>query len=223
MASPYDPYRVLGLPAGAPMVEIKRAYRRLAKAYHPDSAGPGAIPRFLAIQEAYDALTSAGGRGSALARPARSDGGVHGPAGPGAGGFRRHGPRPSQEPGPAPFGPRRGSATGGTGQSGHGAGGPDPRTPGGWWQRRARRAPNRAILGSTTYDDAGEPEPEWEGASWYGQATGTYWTINPREYADPRKHGPEYQARAWRLGVAADDSAGMDAGDDELPEAAADE
>jgi hypothetical protein len=28
--------------------------------------------------------------------------------------------------------------------------------------------------------------------------TGTYWTINPREYADPRKHGPEYQERARR-------------------------
>ena len=28
--------------------------------------------------------------------------------------------------------------------------------------------------------------------------SGTYWTINPREYADPRKHGPEYLARARR-------------------------
>jgi hypothetical protein len=25
--------------------------------------------------------------------------------------------------------------------------------------------------------------------------SGTYWTVNPKEYADPRKHGPEYTAR----------------------------
>jgi hypothetical protein len=35
--------------------------------------------------------------------------------------------------------------------------------------------------------------------SWYGTTSGTYWTLNPKEYADPRKHGPEYQAR--RAGV----------------------
>ena len=41
-------------------------------------------------------------------------------------------------------------------------------------------------------------EPDWRGASWYGTTSGTYWTLNPKEYADPRKHGPEYQARARR-------------------------
>ena len=45
----------------------------------------------------------------------------------------------------------------------------------------------------------GEPfEPEWEGASWYGGSSGTYWTLNPKEFADPRKHGPEYLARGRR-------------------------
>jgi hypothetical protein len=66
---------------------------------------------------------------------------------------------------------------------------------------RPRRAPGRrrASLGSTSYDDAEEVfEPGWGGASWYGPSSGTYWTLNPREYADPRKHGPEYQARATR-------------------------
>ena len=50
------------------------------------------------------------------------------------------------------------------------------------------------------YDEAAETpfEPEWDGGSWYGHSMGTYWTINPREYADPRKHGPEYLARARR-------------------------
>ena len=63
-----------------------------------------------------------------------------------------------------------------------------------------RDAPNKATLGSTSYDGAdGQPfEPDWGGASWYGTTSGTYWTINPKEYADPRKHGPEYQARARR-------------------------
>src|SRR4051812_18320054 len=57
-----DPFAVLGLPAGASEAEIKRAYRALAKRYHPDSAGERALPRFLAIQAAYDMLTSPGGR-----------------------------------------------------------------------------------------------------------------------------------------------------------------
>ena len=70
--------------------------------------------------------------------------------------------------------------------------------------RRDRREPgrpgNKATLGSTSYDGAEkEPfEPDWGGASWYGTTSGTYWTLNPKEYADPRKHGPEYQARARR-------------------------
>ena len=62
------------------------------------------------------------------------------------------------------------------------------------------RPKGKATLGSTSYDgaDASQFEPDWGGASWYGTTSGTYWTINPKEYADPRKHGPEYQARARR-------------------------
>ena len=52
--------------------------------------------------------------------------------------------------------------------------------------------------GSTTYDGATEAEPVWDGAAWVGADSGTYWTVNPREYADPRKHGPEYRARGRR-------------------------
>jgi hypothetical protein len=63
-----------------------------------------------------------------------------------------------------------------------------------------KRAPNKATLGSTSYDSADdEPfEPEWSGGTWYGASSGTYWTLNPKEYADPRKHGEEYQRRARR-------------------------
>jgi hypothetical protein len=55
-------------------------------------------------------------------------------------------------------------------------------------------------MGSTSYDGADdEPfEPDWSGGSWYGAGSGMYWRVNPKEYADPRKHGPEYQARGRR-------------------------
>ncbi|MBM4408995.1 MAG: J domain-containing protein, partial [Chloroflexi bacterium] len=52
-----DPYATLGLVRGASLGEVKRAYRALAKRYHPDSAGDAATPRFLAIQAAYEAIT----------------------------------------------------------------------------------------------------------------------------------------------------------------------
>ncbi len=66
-------------------------------------------------------------------------------------------------------------------------------------EHHARRGPRRATPGSTSYDEAAEPlDPDWDGGAWYGPSSGTYWTLNPREYADPRKHGPEYQARARR-------------------------
>ena len=75
-------------------------------------------------------------------------------------------------------------------------------------EHHARRGP-RATPGSTSYDEAAEPlDPDWDGGAWYGPSSGTYWTLNPREYADPRKHGPEYQARARR---AAQDQAGESA------------
>src|SRR4051794_7145671 len=60
MATSGDPWRTLGLTPGASVEEIRRAYRRLAKVNHPDAAGEGALPRFLAIQAAYEQLAGAG-------------------------------------------------------------------------------------------------------------------------------------------------------------------
>lgn len=187
MAPNADPYRTLGLERGASLEEVKRAYRRLAKANHPDAAGVSALPRFLAIQAAYDqiagpdARTRRPGAGRAPGattprRPWEADpdraGATH--RAYGGRGRARPGPR-ARQAGPPP-GPRPG------------------RPP------RAERPPNKATLGSTSYDGAeAEPlDPDWGGASWYGTSSGTYWTLNPKEYADPRKHGPEYQARARR-------------------------
>jgi hypothetical protein len=176
-----DPYRALGLPPGASLADVKRAYRLLVKRNHPD-AGEGSLERFLEIQAAYEALLQGG---PAVARPR--------PAGPEP--TRPPGRRPAQpgqrgsraSAGSAPPGPVRDGARSGRG-SGDGPAGE---------RGRRGRDPRKATLGSTTYDGAGEAtEPAWDGADWYGPASGTYWTLNPKEYADPRKHGPEYLARA---------------------------
>ena len=64
----------------------------------------------------------------------------------------------------------------------------------------ARGARPRATPGSTTYDGAGPEDGDqpWDGAEWVGADSGTYWRVNPKEYADPRKHGAEYRARGKR-------------------------
>lgn len=52
-----DYYEILGVEPGAGEAEIKTAYRRLARKYHPDvSKEAGAEEKFKAINEAYEAL-----------------------------------------------------------------------------------------------------------------------------------------------------------------------
>ncbi|HXY68079.1 MAG TPA: DnaJ domain-containing protein, partial [Gemmatimonadales bacterium] len=54
-----DFYAVLGVPSGATQDQVKRAYRKLAKKWHPD-ANPGdksAGERFKGITEAYSVLS----------------------------------------------------------------------------------------------------------------------------------------------------------------------
>jgi len=51
-----DPYIVLGVARQASGEEIARAYRRAARASHPDSGGAGSAERFQAVSDAYDAL-----------------------------------------------------------------------------------------------------------------------------------------------------------------------
>ncbi|MFZ1961268.1 MAG: DnaJ C-terminal domain-containing protein [Methylovirgula sp.] len=52
-----DPYTVLGVTKSADMAEIKKAYRRLAKKFHPDqSKDPKAKDKFAEVSSAYEIL-----------------------------------------------------------------------------------------------------------------------------------------------------------------------
>src|ERR671915_825811 len=75
-----DPYRTLGVDRKASDEEIKKAYRKLARQYHPDrNAGDkSAEERFKEVQEAYSILSDPDKR-----KAYDSGGGIFG----GAGGF----------------------------------------------------------------------------------------------------------------------------------------
>lgn len=68
-----DPYEVLGLARGAGAAEIKAAYRRLAKRYHPDAQGADGRPpgksRFQEVTAAYNLLKDSAARARFDARP----------------------------------------------------------------------------------------------------------------------------------------------------------
>jgi tetratricopeptide (TPR) repeat protein len=58
----YDCYRLLGIPRNASPEDVKAAYRRLARKYHPDmnQNDPQSVEKFRQIQEAYRLLKQAG-------------------------------------------------------------------------------------------------------------------------------------------------------------------
>lgn len=64
-----DPYEVLGVSKDASPDEIKRAYRKLAKQYHPDNYANNPLSdlaeeKFKEINEAYEQITGGGATGS---------------------------------------------------------------------------------------------------------------------------------------------------------------
>lgn len=52
-----DPWTVLGLAPGASRTELKRAYRRLSRAFHPDAAPGDDGSRFREVRDAYARLS----------------------------------------------------------------------------------------------------------------------------------------------------------------------
>ncbi|MBX5466267.1 MAG: J domain-containing protein [Firmicutes bacterium] len=57
MAAPKDYYKILGISENADAATIKRAYRELARKYHPDVGGKAHEERFKEINEAYQVLS----------------------------------------------------------------------------------------------------------------------------------------------------------------------
>ena len=46
-------YDTLGIGVGATAVEVRRAYRRMSRKYHPDKAGEDKSAQYAAVQRAY--------------------------------------------------------------------------------------------------------------------------------------------------------------------------
>lgn len=64
-----DPYEVLGVPRGASDEEVKKAYRKLSRKYHPDANinnpnKDAAEEKFKEVQQAYKSIMDGGSSGS---------------------------------------------------------------------------------------------------------------------------------------------------------------
>ncbi len=87
-----DPYTTLGVPRSASEVEIKSAYRKLAKELHPDKNkdNPAATERFSVVTRAYDILSDKDKRARFDRGEIDADGNPRSPFGGGGGGGGGH-------------------------------------------------------------------------------------------------------------------------------------
>ena len=76
-----DPYETLGVERSASLEEVTKAYRRLAKKYHPDlnPNDPGAQKKMAEINVAYEEIKS--GRATYSGRPSGQTSSAYGPFG----------------------------------------------------------------------------------------------------------------------------------------------
>ncbi len=115
-----DPYVVLGVPKTADAAEIKKAYRKLAKKYHPDqSTEAKAKDKFAEVSSAYEILGDEKKRGAfdrgeidAEGKPRFQGFEGFGAGGPGGSGFSRQAPGGGTEHFEFNFGGGRGGGGG---------------------------------------------------------------------------------------------------------------
>ena len=90
-----DPYQVLGVPSTATDEEVKKAYRNLARKYHPDNYHDNPLAdlaqeRMKEINEAYEEIQTQRKRGASTGSSYGTSSGYTGGAGYGYGGYQSY-------------------------------------------------------------------------------------------------------------------------------------